>query len=70
MVCCGDFYQLPPVGLGTFGKGFAFDAPAWAAARLKGLVLVQPVRQQGDAAFARLLSEVRGAAARLPRWRP
>ena len=27
----GDFYQLPPVGLGRFGKRFAFQSIAWTA---------------------------------------
>jgi ATP-dependent DNA helicase PIF1 len=25
IVTCGDFYQLPPVKLGEYGKGFAFQ---------------------------------------------
>ena len=58
LVCCGDFFQLPPVGLGQYGRGFAFESPTWRAAGLRSFVLATPVRQQGDATFARLLNEV------------
>lgn len=32
LVLSGDFCQLPPVGLGDFGKKFAFDSESWKAA--------------------------------------
>ncbi len=38
--------QLPPVGLGSYGKGFAFQSPAWAACGMRSFVLTEPVRQQ------------------------
>lgn len=39
LVLSGDFFQLPPVGLGNFGSQFAFASRAWAAARVRKLVL-------------------------------
>ena len=33
---CGDFFQLPPVGLGGGGVDFAFRARAWSEARRGG----------------------------------
>eukprot|EP00937_MAST-01D_sp_MAST-1D-sp2_P004008 g4008.t1 len=32
LLCSGDFCQLPPVGLGTWGKRFAFQCDAWRQA--------------------------------------
>ena len=37
VVAVGDFFQLPPVGLGDFGKGFAFESVAWERAGLSPL---------------------------------
>jgi len=59
VVLCGDFFQLPPVGLGQFGKGFAFESPAWRTCGLRSVVLEEPVRQAGDTRFAKLLNELR-----------
>eukprot|EP00597_Dinobryon_sp_UTEXLB2267_P011027 CAMPEP_0170103194 /NCGR_PEP_ID=MMETSP0020_2-20130122/3341_1 /TAXON_ID=98059 /ORGANISM="Dinobryon sp., Strain UTEXLB2267" /LENGTH=303 /DNA_ID=CAMNT_0010326699 /DNA_START=252 /DNA_END=1161 /DNA_ORIENTATION=+ len=58
LVLSGDFFQLPPVGLGTYGMKFPFDSVAWAAANITTLYLTQIVRQQ-DIFFMNLLNEVR-----------
>ena len=42
LVFAGDFFQLPPVGLGRFGQKFAFDAAAWAQAQVR--VILQTSR--------------------------
>ena len=65
LVAVGDFFQLPPVGLGgPYNKGFAFEARAWERAGLSPLrpgcvVLETCVRQQNDRAFVGLLNEIR-----------
>jgi len=59
LIMCGDFYQLPPVSLGQYGAGFAFQAAAWLAATVRAVVLRVVVRQQGDQAFIDLLGPVR-----------
>jgi ATP-dependent DNA helicase PIF1 len=47
------------VQLGKFGTRFAFESSAWAACAVRTVELLTVVRQQGDAAFVRLLNEVR-----------
>ena len=58
MVLSGDFFQLPPVGLGNFGTKFSFDSIAWAGAGITSLYLTEIVRQS-DPVFMALLNEVR-----------
>ena len=58
LVLSGDFFQLPPVGLGKFGSHFSFDSLAWAGAKVTTLLLTEIVRQS-DPAFMTLLNEVR-----------
>ena len=59
LIFVGDFYQLPPVGLGKFGQKFAFQSTSWISARVRTVELTEIVRQQTDPAFAALLNEVR-----------
>ena len=59
LVLCGDFYQLPPVSLGQYGAGFAFEGSAWHVCGVRTVVLRTIVRQAGDGAFITLLNEVR-----------
>ena len=75
LVLVGDFAQLAPVSSSSrsspssssassssssFGhRGFAFQSPAWRAARLVPFVLTVPFRQSGQGAFLRLLAEIR-----------
>ena len=32
VIVCGDFFQLPPVGLGKNGVIFCFESASWSAA--------------------------------------
>ena len=59
IVLCGDFFQLPPVSLGNYGAGFAFQSFAWRTAAISTIELKTIVRQQGDTAFIDLLGPVR-----------
>ena len=58
IVCCGDFYQLPPVGLGKWAE-FCFRAPAWTDLNMKTCTLTQVIRQSGDQSFVNILNELR-----------
>mmetsp|Transcript_15788 Transcript_15788/g.22558 ORF Transcript_15788/g.22558 Transcript_15788/m.22558 type:complete len:569 (+) Transcript_15788:181-1887(+) len=58
LVISGDFFQLPPVELGKFGKKFAFESIAWENANIETHQLTEIVRQS-DPEFMRLLNEVR-----------
>ena len=63
LVLCGDFFQLPPVGLGKGGTTFCFLSDAWS--KLFGeqpesmIVLDKVFRQQGDTVFLDILNEMR-----------
>ena len=64
LVCVGDFFQLPPVDLGEWGKQFAFQAYSWGRCGLAPgspgcLLLTQSIRQSGDTKFAALLDGLR-----------
>ena len=57
LVLCGDFFQLPPVGMGR--KSFAFKAPAWKSAGLLTRELTEVIRQRSDKPFISILNEIR-----------
>ena len=66
LVLCGDFYQLPPIGLGNTGIGFAFESMSWqqlfgsnntASGRM--IVLDKVFRQATDDQFLSILNEIR-----------
>ena len=64
IIATGDFFQLPPVGVGTGGKQFAFQTNAWAslgfAPGSPGCILLrESIRQRGDRTFAQLLDRMR-----------
>ena len=59
LVCCGDFHQLPPVGLGNFGKTFCFGSRAWRDLEMRSVVLTEVIRQRGDQPFIAMLNEIR-----------
>lgn len=59
LVLCGDFFQLPPVGLTRFHKKFAFQSAAWTNANLITHKLTKVIRQKSDQAFIPILNEVR-----------
>ncbi len=58
LILCGDFYQLPPVSKDFAAGRFAFESPAWAAAKLTP-VLLSRIERQTDQAFQKLLNEAR-----------
>lgn len=72
LIVLGDFYQLPPVITQDdamelsvvyhfdYGKGYAFKSTYWKMMNFHGVVLKEIVRQD-DAAFKKILSEVRRA---------
>jgi len=59
LVLSGDFYQLPPISLGKFGAGFAFESTAWLTCQVKTCLLKCIVRQQGDLEFIKHLNMIR-----------
>ena len=63
LVTCGDFFQLPPVGLGrNIGrtiKTFAFKSMSWIGCGMRCVVLRNVIRQAGDERFVRMLNELR-----------
>jgi ATP-dependent DNA helicase PIF1 len=58
VVFFGDFLQLPPVSTRKEDSRFAFQSPAWKAARIAVHQLTTVVRQR-DAVFVEVLSRVR-----------
>jgi ATP-dependent DNA helicase PIF1 len=62
LVLCGDFFQLPPVGIGQkSGAVFCFEAPVWPSAVPTCVVLSTAFRQR-DGDFVRVLNDVRTGA--------
>ena len=59
LVLTGDFFQLPPVNIGRFGKKFTFQSNVWGACNMQVVLLKTVVRQEGDQTFIRLLNEFR-----------
>ena len=58
LVCCGDFFQLPPVGLGKWAD-FCFKTDAWSKMEMATCALTQVIRQSGDTKFVSILNELR-----------
>jgi ATP-dependent DNA helicase PIF1 len=62
LVICGDFYQLPPVGLGSSCR-FCFESKAWGelfGGRLDGMIALDKVfRQKDDSTFLGMLQQLR-----------
>ena len=58
LILCGDFFQLPPVGLVRDRLKFLFEARSWSAAA-KHTVLLTAVFRQTDGSFVELLNEMR-----------
>lgn len=63
LLCSGDFCQLPPVIEGSSGGDkpccFAFLSPSWDRTFSLSIELKTVFRQAEDAAFARMLGEIR-----------
>ena len=61
LVLCGDFFQLPPVGMERDPTvRFLFETDAWREAQLLPIVLTKTFRQK-EAGFIALLDEMRRA---------
>lgn len=62
LVVCGDFFQLPPVGLGKNTK-FCFESQIWNEIFSdqfgSNILLSRIFRQQGDEVFLQILNEIR-----------
>lgn len=59
LVLCGDFMQLPPIGVGA---SYCFQSPEWEAAiGSRNTVVLDTIFRQRDPAFTRILNEVRMA---------
>jgi len=59
LVLCGDFFQLPPVKLGSKLVGsFAFTSPAWKQLNVKMYKLTHIIRQK-DMKFINILNTLR-----------
>ena len=58
LVCCGDFFQLPPVAL-SFGKHFCFQTNEWLDLQMTTCTLTKVIRQQSDPLFKRVLNQIR-----------
>ncbi|HVO29065.1 MAG TPA: PIF1 family DEAD/DEAH box helicase [Candidatus Paceibacterota bacterium] len=62
LICCGDFFQIPPVETGERTAGedgrFVIDCAAWKAARLRTCYLHEQHRQ-GDAKLLGILDDIR-----------
>lgn len=53
VVVCGDFFQLPPIGIGRGTTRFCFEAKTWDTAIDQSIVLKQ-VCMYGDSCVSRL----------------
>ncbi|CAN0541246.1 unnamed protein product, partial [Scytosiphon promiscuus] len=43
LVLCGDFFQLPPIGIGRGTTRFCFDAKTWDVSVDQSIVLKQVI---------------------------
>lgn len=59
MVCCGDFFQLPPVGNGVIRTKFCFETEAWKSIMKRTIVLTTVFRQRGDTRLIDMLNSLR-----------
>eukprot|EP00903_Cladosiphon_okamuranus_P022385 g20588.t2 len=58
LVLCGDFFQLPPIGIGRGSTKFCFQAKTWDTSVDQSIVLKQVFRQK-DPFFLKILHEMR-----------
>lgn len=59
VVCCGDFFQLPPVSTEAETAGFCFDSAAWKRSMKSSITLQTVFRQKGDLEFIEMLNDMR-----------
>ncbi|CAM9251762.1 unnamed protein product, partial [Hapterophycus canaliculatus] len=58
LVLCGDFFQLPPVGVKKGMPRYCFETDTWDAAVHESIVLKEVFRQM-DPRFVRILNDIR-----------
>ena len=62
LILCGDFFQLPPVGLSNNPKiKFLFESEAWASCVGQQTVLLTEIFRQKESGFTTILNEMRRA---------
>lgn len=59
VICCGDFFQLPPVSKDEERASFCFDSNGWKRAMKLTITLQKVFRQKGDLQFIDMLNEMR-----------
>lgn len=63
LVLCGDFFQLPPVGVGSGRNGYAFESRVWQdvfGGHMNNMVILEKVyRQANDDTFLNFLNQIR-----------
>lgn len=61
VILCGDFFQLPPVGLGKSAH-FCFESVVWRELVGGSMIVLDKVFRQRDSHFLRMLNELRRGA--------
>lgn len=59
LICCGDFYQHPPVNNSKYTPPFAFLSPLWKNMHIVNIVLCEKHRQESNSPYAQMLNEIR-----------
>eukprot|EP01130_Rhizamoeba_saxonica_P014843 TRINITY_DN6524_c0_g2_i1.p1 TRINITY_DN6524_c0_g2~~TRINITY_DN6524_c0_g2_i1.p1 ORF type:complete len:763 (+),score=154.25 TRINITY_DN6524_c0_g2_i1:33-2321(+) len=56
LICCGDFFQLPPISRGA--RMFCFESSAWKETIRRNIELIE-VHRQKDSVFVQVLDSIR-----------
>lgn len=59
VICCGDFFQLPPVSKEEEQATFCFESDAWKRSMKLTITLQKVFRQKGDLEFIDMLNDMR-----------
>jgi ATP-dependent DNA helicase PIF1 len=62
LICCGDFYQLPPIGQenNIDSKKFCFESSLWNFTFGKNQIILKKIfRQEGDETYKKILNQIR-----------
>ena len=59
VICCGDFYQLPPVGKTDEEKKFCFESPLWNDTFDHHIIFDENFRQSEDLEYFDILQQIR-----------